>query len=69
MFRGEAAETVLERAERYRVFVAWLPDTDPDPLVPTAADAPQLLPGWTLWMPGVWLHPDAPSPTTAPEGW
>jgi hypothetical protein len=69
LFRGEAPEEVADRAERHGIYEAWLPDTDPDPLVPTKADAAHLLPGWTLREHGVWQRPVAPSSTVAPRGW
>ena len=69
LFRGEDPTAVAQRAQRHGAYVAWLPEHDTDPLVPTRSDAPILLPGWREWAPGLFLHPDAPSPTVPPKGW
>jgi len=63
LYVGEDAAAVAERARLYGIREAWLPEQDPDPLVPGRADVEALLPGWQEGVPGVWLRPEAPSPT------
>ncbi|MBO85678.1 MAG: hypothetical protein CL927_09990 [Deltaproteobacteria bacterium] len=65
LYRTEAPDAVKRRAQRYGIQEAWLPDTDPDPMVATRADAAALLPDWQERAPGVWVRPDTPSSTTA----
>lgn len=69
ILRDESPADVAARARRHGAFRALLPEHDPDPVVPTRADAAALLPGWRERSPGLWVHPDAPSATAAPTGW
>jgi hypothetical protein len=66
LFRGESAADVQRMVDLHGVDEAWLPDADPDPLVPIRADVEKLLPGWQERAPGVWIRPDQRS-ATAPK--
>jgi len=69
LFRSDSPEAVAHRARLHGVFVAWVPEAESDPFLPSRDDAARLLPGWREWADGVWLHPDALSPTAGPSGW
>jgi hypothetical protein len=59
LMRADDSPGALQRwTVRHDVRWAWLPETDPDPALPTADDGERLLPGWAQVSPGLWQRPD-----------